>query len=101
MDKDTLTWDMHRYHGTMDVQQERLNVYFNEVRFLIYHFRRVRLLVGDMSLGRSLSISNLGRWMLSKQGLLVTFSVPTTLSLDNLALATIGRRDSKPQMAHK
>ena len=33
-----LTRRVRRYHGTMDVQRERLNVYFNEVRFLIYHF---------------------------------------------------------------
>jgi len=26
-----LTLRVYRYHGTMDVQQERLNVYFNEV----------------------------------------------------------------------
>jgi hypothetical protein len=26
-----LTCRVFRYHGTMDVQQERLNVYFNEV----------------------------------------------------------------------
>ena len=51
-----------------------------------------------MSLGRSWSISNLGQWILSKQELSVTFSVPTTLSLDNPALATIGQRDSTCQM---
>ena len=30
-EKNTLTGRVRRYHGTMDVQQERLNVYFNEV----------------------------------------------------------------------
>ena len=33
-----LTGRVRRYHGTMDVQQERLNVYFNEVRSLLKHF---------------------------------------------------------------
>ena len=47
-----------------------------------------------MSLERSWLISNLGRWMLSRQELSVIFSVPTTLSLDNPVLATIGPKDS-------
>ena len=47
-----------------------------------------------MFLGQSLSISNPGQWMLSKQELLVTFSVPITLSLDIRARETIGQRDS-------
>jgi hypothetical protein len=55
-------------------------------------------MVENMSPERSWSISNLGQWILSKQELSVTFSVPTTLSLDNLVLPTIGQRDSTCQI---
>ena len=51
-----------------------------------------------MFLGQSLSISNPGQWMLSKQELLVTFSVPTTSFLVIPARETIGQRDSMLQI---
>jgi hypothetical protein len=43
-----------RYHGTMDVQQERLNVYFNEVSSpqRISEIDGSRLLAINMFLGR-------------------------------------------------
>lgn len=47
-----------------------------------------------MSLGQSWSISNRGQWTLSEQELLATFSVQITWSLEILAPATIGQRDS-------
>ena len=94
-----LTWRVCRYHGTMDVQQERLNVYFNEVMqsalvsksILILRFRR---LVENMSLELSWSISSLGQWMLLGQAHSVISSVPITLFSGNLVQEIIGLKDS-------
>jgi hypothetical protein len=104
-----LTCRVFRYHGTMDVQQERLNVYFNEVTIPLFTSFRgnftdmpvFRLLVGNGFLELSLSIWSLERWMRSEQARSATSSVPTTLSLDSPVPATTGQRDStRPQSTY-
>lgn len=79
------------YNGTSDLQLERMNVYFNEVRSqswnLNFSFPNLtRPPATNMCLVLSLSISNPVPWMPFELVLSANSSVPTTLSSVKVAL---------------